>query len=240
MHAFEETARPVIFEHEDSEYPYWGKGSSFLLANAKHYFWVTAKHVITNLRGTAEALRIFPADKSCISLPFNEQYVIKKGGEDDEEYEDIYVLRIDLSEFNATGDSPLTAQDVDTGLVPAEELAVNDELWIIGYPTESNFIDFEARAIKNTRSVIRAIYKGYSVSEHCHTARIETSVSLSSFDGLSGSPVFYLRAAKVGGQDVQFPMLVGMLLRGTAESKLVHFVSAKVIKELINLASLDA
>lgn len=240
MYAFEGAVRPVIFEHDDSNYPYWGKGSSFLVANAKHYFWVTAEHVIKNLGGRAEALRIFPSDNSRISLPFNEQYAIKKDGGDDEEYKDLYVLRINLSEFDATGDLPLTAQDVETGLLPAEKLAVDDELWIIGYPAESNFIDVEARAIKNTRSVIRAIYKGYSRSEHCHTARIETSISLSSFDGLSGSPVFCLQPAKVSGEDVLFPMLAGMLLRGTAESKLVHFVSARVIKELINLASVDA
>lgn len=31
MHAFEEVARPVIFEHNDNSFPCWGKGSSMLL-----------------------------------------------------------------------------------------------------------------------------------------------------------------------------------------------------------------
>jgi len=239
MHAFEETARPVIFEHEGADYQYWGTGSSFLLANSKHYFWITAGHVITNMGGSAEALRIFSNDDSRISLPFNERYTIRKEGLDDEEYKDIYVLRINVSEFDEFGDAPLTAQDAEAGLLPAESLTPNDELWIVGYPAESNFVDFEERSIKSTRSVIRAVYQGYSVSEHCHTARIETSISLSSFDGLSGSPVFFLKSAKVGEQYVQFPLLVGMLLRGTAESSLVHFVSARVIGHLIQLACVD-
>lgn len=239
MHEFEEIARPVLFEYSDSEYTYWGKGSSFLLADSKNYFWITAQHVMTNLGGSAEALRIFPADNSRKSLPFNEKYVIRKEGGDDEEYKDIYALRIDLVAFDKSGDTPLTAQNVDTGLMSAESLSANDELWIIGYATERNFVNFEARTIENTRSVIRAIYQGYSVSEHCHVARIETSIGLSSFDGLSGSPVFYMRPSSNGAQDLQFPMLVGMLLRGTAESSMVHFVSARIIVELISLASID-
>ncbi len=57
MHLFEETARPVIFEHENAEFPYWGKGSSILVASPKRYFWITALHVITNMGGSARSLR---------------------------------------------------------------------------------------------------------------------------------------------------------------------------------------
>lgn len=120
MHAFEGTARPVLFEQEGSDYQYWGKGSSFLLANSKHFFWITACHVMANMGGSAEALRIFPADDSRISLPFNEKYTIKKEGVDDEEYKDLYVLRINLSEYEEFGDTPLTAQDAEDGLKAAE------------------------------------------------------------------------------------------------------------------------
>ena len=240
MHEFESAARPVIFEQDEANYPYWGKGSSFLVANSKHYFWVTAGHVIERLGGSADALRIFPSDNSRISLPFNEKYTLKTEGLDDEEYKDLYVLRIALSEFEEFGDAPLIAQDADVGLMPAEELAPNDELWIVGYPAESTSINFETGTIRQTRSVIRAVYLGHSVSDYCHSARVETTICLSSYDGLSGSPVFFLQSMKVCGNDVLLPLLVGMLLRGTAESSLVHFLSARVVKRLIDLASIDS
>ena len=236
MHAFEGTSRPVLFEQEDPDYPYWGKGSSLLLASPSNYYWITAKHVISNMGGAAEMLRIFPEDGSRTSLPFNESYLINLESLCDEDYKDIYALRIDLSEFKTSGDAPLTAQDAEAGIMAAEELSKNDVLWIIGYPSESNYVDYESYSIKNNRSVIRATYLGNSVSQHCHTARINTSVVLSSYDGLSGSPVFYLKTFKKGGQILQFPLLVGMLLRGTVESSLVHFVSSSVIQKLIQLA----
>jgi hypothetical protein len=240
MYAFEGVARPVLFEQENPDFPYWGKGSSFLLANSNHYYWITAKHVITNMGGSADMLRIFPADGSRSSLPFNESYLINAEGVDDEDYKDIYALRVDLSEFEENGDAPLTAQDIESGILAAESLSENDEIWIIGYPSESNFVDFDSCAIKNTRSVIRATYQGNSLSQHCHTARIETSINLSSYDGLSGSPVFFLKTVMDGEQQIQFPLFVGMLLRGTATSSLVHFVSSSVIERLTHLAEIDA
>jgi hypothetical protein len=207
-----------------------------LLANSSHYYWLTAAHVIGNMGGSAEMLRIFPSDDSRVSLPFNEQYTIKKEGLEDEEYKDLFALRIDLKEFEEFGDTPLVAQDVERGLLAAESLAIGNELWIIGYPSESSSIDFESRTIKSNRAVIRAIYRGYSVSEHCHTASIETSVPLGDFDGLSGSPIFFIRHSKLEERDVLFPLMVGVLLRGTAGSGLVHFVSSRVVSNLIQLA----
>ncbi len=239
MNVFEGVARPVLFEQENPDFSYWGKGSSVLLANSNHYYWITAKHVITNMGDSADKLRIFPADGSRISLPFNESYLLKTEGLEDEEYKDLYALRIDLSEFDENGDSPLTAQDTEVGVFAAEKLKINDEIWIIGYPSESNYVDFDSRTIKNTRSVIRATYQGNSVSQHCHTAKVETSLDLASYDGLSGSPIFILKTVMESGEEYQFPLFVGMLLRGTATSSLVHFVSSSVIEKLIQLAEVD-
>jgi hypothetical protein len=240
MHQFEETSRPVIFEHGDSKFPYWGKGSSFLLANSKSYYWITASHVLTNMGGSVQTLRIFPSDHSRISLPFNEQYTITKGSTDDEDYKDIFALRINIKEFEDFGDAPLIAQDANRGVLPAEQLTLGDELWVIGYPAESNFIDYDCGQIRNTRTVILAIYRGPSVSDHCHEVGIESSIRLHSYDGLSGSPVFYMRSQVHDEQTVLYPLFVGMLLRGTASSSLAHFVSMSVISRIISLAGNDA
>lgn len=240
MHLFEQTTRPVVFEHENTEFQYCAKGSSVLLASLRHYYWITASHVITKMGGSTQSLRIFPSDGSRISLPFNEQYTIKTGLSDDEDHKDIFALRINIEEFDRFGDAPLIAQNIEQGLLAAEQLTIGNELWVIGYPAESNFIDYDRSHFQNTRSVIRAVYEGSSVSDHCHVAKIESSIRLTSYDGLSGSPVFYKRPQMVAGNEVLFPMFVGMLLRGTAESSLVHFVSSTVIHSLIELAEMNA
>jgi hypothetical protein len=240
MSVFEEASRPVLYEQENSEFSYWGKGSSFLIANSRNYYWVTAAHVLKNMGGSADSLRIFPSDKSKISLPFNEQYTVNKGATDDEDYKDIFMLRLDLADFDNSGDAPLIAQDIEIGIMDTRGLKQNDVLWIIGYPAETNFIDYEAYRINRTRSVIRAIYKGESISQHCHEIEFSTSIELNDYDGLSGSPLFYMRQIVHDGEEVLLPLLVGMLLRGTASSKIGHFVGAGVIENIVNLAEGNA
>mgnify|MGYP001609329899 CR=1 FL=1 len=76
MNKFEEISRPVIFEDDHAKFTYWMKGSSFLIASPNNYYWVTASHVLVNMGGCAESLRIFSSDNSKISVPFNMQYTI--------------------------------------------------------------------------------------------------------------------------------------------------------------------
>ena len=240
MSQFEEACRPVVFAHDDPEFSYWTKGSSFLISNKKNYFWVTAAHVLVNPGGRAKSVRIFPSDNSKISLPFDEQYTVNKGLAEDEDYKDIFILRVDLNGFDRSGDAPLLAQDIEQGVSPAEYLEQDDELWVVGYPSESNGVDYDAREIKNTRSVLRGIYKGPSASDHCHKINIESSVKLISFDGLSGGPVFHMKQQTRDGETAIYPMLVGMLLRGTASSGIAHFVSSSVIVNIVNLVEEQA
>lgn len=240
MHAFEQSSRPVLFEHAHPDFSYWGKGSSLLLANSRNYYWVTASHVLSNSGGMLECLRIFPSDDSTVSLPFNEKYTIKTGLSDDEDYKDLFVLRINLEEFDGFGDTPLIAQDVDQGILSGEALTAGDELWIVGYASECNLVDYETRTIKSTRSVIRGVYLGQSSAAHCHKLRVETSIHLASYDGLSGSPVFTYQRRTENGRIVDYPLLVGMLLRGTASSGVAHFVDSDVIAQFINVVEGNA
>ncbi|MBE7421656.1 MAG: trypsin-like peptidase domain-containing protein [Zoogloeaceae bacterium] len=236
MSSFEEASRPVLYENDHPDFAYWGKGSSFLVANASHSYWVTAAHVLSNSKADVDSLRIFPSDGSRISLPFNEQYTVSKGVTDDEDYKDVFVLRIDLRDFDRSGDASLVAQDLEAGVMSADALTPSDILWIVGYPAESNFVDYEASKISNTRSVLRGIYQGRSSSVHCHQLRMETSISLASYDGLSGSPVYHLKREIRSQEELMFPMLVGMLIRGSASSRIAHFVGSDVLVNIIKLA----
>lgn len=234
MSDFEEASRPILYEYDHPEFTYWGKGSSFLIANSRHFYWATAAHVLSNAEASVDSLRIFPSDASKISLPFNEQYTVNKGVSDDEDYKDIFVLRIDLHNFDKSGDAPLVAQDLESGVLNANALKPSDELWIVGYPAESKFVDYESRKISDTRNVLRGVYKGRSSSMHCHELHMETSILLDSYDGLSGSPVYYMKRQIRGREELRFPMLVGMLIRGTASSRLAHFVGSDALTDIIS------
>ena len=112
---FEEVCRPVIFEHDDEHISYSCKGSSVLLANSKHYYWATAAHLIKNMGGTPENIRIFPSDHSRQSLPFNRAFRITK--RDFEDYTDLFILRIDLETLNCSGDADFPCRSLVISLI---------------------------------------------------------------------------------------------------------------------------
>lgn len=236
MYAFEQACRPVLFEADSDNYSYWGKGSSVLLVNSKAFYRITAKHVIDNLGGTAEALRIFPSDSSRISLPYDKKYTLKLDGAEDEDYKDLYMLRVDLSDFDLSGDAPLKSQDIEGGVLDPENLRVGDELFVIAYPSESRFVDYDESKIAYTRKAIRGLFDGPSIGAHCFKITIDTTVELGDYDGISGAPVFRFQERKVKDEVVRFPMLVGMVLRGGEQSSTVHFVGSHVIVNAIRCA----
>lgn len=229
-YAFDEIARPIWFEHDDPIYSIGVKGSSFICADAKHFYWVTAAHVLSKSQTESQSLRIFSSDSSTVTLPFDEKYTLTKKdpGDDDR---DIFILRVNDEEFSKSGDSALIGQDIQDGFLDADNLPPGSELWIVGYADDDNDVDYDQPKIKQTRSVLRAIYQRRSISEYCHEARVESSIKLSSFDGFSGSPVFYKHIE--GGKERM--LLTGMLIRGTASSLLVHFINAAVIRRMIEL-----
>lgn len=189
----EEACRPVLFEQDDSEYPYGGKGSSVLVANSNYYYWVTAAHVIDKMGGSADSLRIFPSESSRVALPYNQQYRIKDESGQSEYHRDLFILRVDLEEFARNGDAPLTAQDIEQGALPAEELSESARLLVVGYPSKSRAVDYEQFKIKYKRKWIPAEYSGPGVDDHCHKMIVSEFVDIKDYDGLSGSPVFYMK-----------------------------------------------
>lgn len=223
----------MLFEAELSEYTYWGKGSSILLADAKNCYWITANHAMNNVGGAPENLAIFPTDYSTMSIPFNARYKINLDNVGDEEHKDIYLLRIDLSQFKEKGDAPLTAQDIEIGSIPAERLKAGDNLLVVGYPSEFRAVDYDEFKIKYKRYQLKAKYLGPSITDHCHELSIVDEIELNSYDGISGGPVYYM-AERIPG--VITPLFVGMTLRATAKSHRGHFVSANVILDAIKKA----
>ena len=233
MATFELSCRPVIFESEQADWSYWGKGSSVLIASPKSHYWLTADHVMKNLGGDVESLRIFPSDYSRMSLPFDEKYAINRDIAGDADYADLYMLRIDLSDFRSSGDAPLVSQDIEIGAFPAEELGAGDELWVIGYPAEHVNFNYDECKFGMTRSVIRGVYHGLDSEEHCHTLTVDTTIKIDDYDGLSGGGVFWLREQTFAGKAVVTPLLVGLMIRGSVESNIIRFISANVIRNFV-------
>lgn len=231
MNLHHEAARPILFEMVDSEYSYFGLGSSVLLSTSNQCYWVTARHVMENQGQDAETLRIYPSEASRSSIPFNFFLNIEREPQDPD-FSDLYILQVDGRAFNDTGDAILTAQRVEDGLLNPATLRVGDELIVVGYPEESRAVDYEDFKIKYQRSVYVTCYSGDSPMKYCHQMKFREDHGLTTFNGLSGSPVYKMHTV---GSCV-LPKLVGILLRGTVSSNLCHFVSSQVLDYAIRKA----
>ena len=101
----------------------------------------------------------------------------------------------------------------------------------MGFPSESRFVDYEAKRIHFTQVVLRGVYEGLAPESHCHILKLESSVELNDFDGVSGGTVF--RHPRNPEESSEF---VGLLVRGSAESGLMSFVDCAVVAELVRLS----
>ncbi|MFQ3247976.1 MAG: hypothetical protein ACI9SP_004635 [Arenicella sp.] len=222
MKLFHYASRPVLFESD--EY-YHGFGSSVLISTSKNCYWVTAQHVIDNQSQKPENLRIYPAEKSRISIPFDQCIVIRE----DDDYSDLCILRIDSALFNKTGDKEIVSQALENGLLNPNDLNLGDRLYVVGFPLDGREVDYESYKIKYRQSDFNANYIGSSSMKHCHEIRFDQNHGLDDFNGLSGSPVYKL----LSSNNVLKVMLVGILLRGTVSSSIAHFVGADVLRHAI-------
>lgn len=239
MATYLDIARPFVVQNADDNYPYSGVGSSFVVSTKNSDYWITAAHVVRVFRGDAESIRVFPTEQSRQSLPFNESYSINTvRGSDDEDFKDVYGLRINLNEFQRCGDTALVSSAVDTGFFNPLKLQGGARLAIVGYPSEKNYIDYANSKINIQRYIFDAHYLGESISAHCYQLMVKDSLSLESFDGLCGSPVFYFPKVDIAHQNQpsRDPHFVGMIIRGSPSSSLMQFISAQVIENLVTLA----
>jgi hypothetical protein len=175
-------------------------------------------------------LMITPGHDSAISVPFNELLQIKKGS-DNEDFRDLYMLRVNMEEFWESTDSELYAWNINRDFYDCSKLLAGEELFLIGFPSESRFVDYDVKRIHFTQVVLRGIYQGQTSEEHCHKLQLETSVTIEELDGLSGAVVFrYPRNPEEPCQ------VVGLLIRGTSKSGIIRFIDCAVIDDFVRLS----
>ncbi|MDE3259130.1 MAG: trypsin-like peptidase domain-containing protein [Gemmatimonadota bacterium] len=238
--------RPLIYEYEDQEdpenverYPYWMKGTCFLVGHLDYTFVVTARHVLQNqaLAGLdatflSDDVRVFVADGSRDFIPLN-RCIQMKG--DDKRYKDLLLYRVASDTMDPTLRFKMVASQYEiTSLAvnPARLLTPNVELVTRGHPARSNVIDHEKERVRLTPTSLKGRLSGCNGRERiCRLSwdkrdihRIEKeSREYCQFDpnGMSGSPVLHLQSGQ----------LVGVLVMGNRS--IGHFISASILYTVI-------
>ncbi|MGE0369488.1 MAG: hypothetical protein AB7P53_11090 [Candidatus Dadabacteria bacterium] len=214
---------PILFETGLEEYPYSIGGTCFIVEYKQTMFVITANHVIGGMDSNSILVPYFYGSRDF--LPFNRCWEIEpKELEDDTDYSDLYILRIDEGELDHDKFQKAQTYRLRTYFSPTIDR--NSHFFVRGYPKSDCGIDYQNWKIHTSDAYLEGVYYKRSVSSHCHIIRIISDTSsIKSLDGLSGSPIF-CESNKSHNKSAE---LVGILLRGTISSRLVHFLELRVL-----------
>lgn len=224
------SVQPLVFETVSPDAPYSILGTTFLVGYEHRAFVLTARHALRPDDGLTP-LCIFPTDSSQRLLPLKDVFFVSKD-DVEKEFADLAVIEIDRAKIV---DSELgQATLIDLKPTPRDWLPCHDtsELVVIGYPEDHSFVDYDQETIPTRRIALHGRYCGPSSSSYVHTLEVFDALSLSTFSGFSGGPVFAW--TERSGEPAQIA-LCGMALRGTASSRRIHFLERSVLMDALKV-----
>lgn len=219
-------SRPVIFETGIEDAPYSTAGTAFLAGFGRSIFVITAAHVAADC-----SIMVFPSDSVTYPLLFSHSFSVERDHEETD-VSDILIERVD-------NDSIRQARESDGQLINLNNPAATDwlneryasQFFLCGYPSEHNEVDYFRSEINTQQFFLEGTYSGQSVSYGCHELTINNPLNLTNFSGLSGSPVFSRKFENGVDTPIRF---CGMALRGTAQSRRIHFLGADILSSTLN------
>jgi hypothetical protein len=225
------SARPVLFETGDEDYPYQNSGSSSLLRRRGNLFVVSAEHLLTKLSGgepEADRLRVpytvaAPLDRERAFVSHTAMLRMRpETAETAPDWADLFVAPLcpDLT------DERLFHAEMPFDLDGHQTFATHGTVLTRGFPTELRTLDPDARKMTyEALDLIGNTGQPYGDIDGLLQVNLRTDHGLTSLDGMSGGPAF--RASPDG---VSF---AGIVLR--AGTTVAHLLRADVV-----LATLDA
>jgi len=144
----------------------------------------------------------------------------------DPDVSDFIILEAENDAFDGVS-SVFTVRPKLIGITESEIVSTADSplspvLIVSGFPSVNNTIDYESETIIFQREIVYGLYD--QETEYSSIGQIDCTKSPnlpSDFDGLSGSPVFSFHRDQW--------KLAGMVIRGTASSKRLHFIKSNAI-----------
>jgi hypothetical protein len=219
-------ARPVCFDNKVEDYDYSLQGTAFLVRFHGGLFAVTAEHVLKNYRPDRVLIPYEVGSEHF--LPFDDAFRFRTQETEDTDHCDLAVFSVaerllDKTVFDEGKVYNLDAErrfQVDNGT----------KLVLHGFPDPINEVDYDARHLAMQRFSISACARGNSHFQGMKELDFDTAANMSTFSGMSGSPVFAIFPINF---QQSAAMLDGMLLRATPESRHGFYLDATIIRNVI-------
>lgn len=233
QHAIDHLApsiQPLVFETGVEDAPYSStRGTVFLVGYEGKPYVITARHALQP--DNLVPICIFPSDTSYQLIPLENVFYVPRSLEDDD-FVDLAVIEIDTK--RTTHPELAGATLIDLALCCSEwkRYASEAQFFVLGYPEERSNFDYKTQEFRADRITLFGQYGGQSGLPYLHLLSVLDSLSLKTFSGLSGAPVFAW--VELPMQRPR-PILCGMALRGTTESGLIHFLDRDLLLDALRV-----
>jgi hypothetical protein len=148
--------------------------------------------------------------------------------EADHDWADVGML--EASKTALVGESGVFPLDLDVLLQCEVAPQAGDALVVPGYPKCINDVDYEKSAIKKQAYFPSGKYVGNTSQDGVHRCALSGTTLVDSVDGMSGSPVLSIQFIN----DLPCFSFVGMVIRGSVTAGHVDFVTAPVLKHILD------
>lgn len=229
------TVQPLVFETGIEQTPYSTLGTVFLVAYEGRPYVLTTRHALTPHK--TGPICIFPSDTSQHILPLKDVFFVpldktsEMFQQEPEDTHDLAVISIDISRITEPELAQASLLDLARISGDWKSNAYNSEFTVIGFPEDRSFVYYDEEILKTERATLYAKYIGTSpISQYLHEIEIIGSDIPATFSGFSGSPVFSLHTET----DIPAtPTLCGMAIRGSHQSRKIHFLDRSILLEAL-------
>lgn len=222
-------SRPLYFDNENEEFPYSCVGTCFIVKYRRKLWVLTAKHVLVNSE--------YQVSQAMVPYSLGgEHFIPIKGANsfDDipnyKEATDIIVFEIDEDRLDRTRLDPSTVYDLDDEpetLPPLHGYSIV----VHGFPDELNEVSYEEQTMYRQRLSIFASDPQRSCITGCVRVELLSDGDIANARGFSGGPVFLVsRQTNTNTPE----RLLGVIVNGSAGSRVLHFLNIVVFKNLVN------
>jgi hypothetical protein len=223
-----ECVRGLLAETGVEAHPYRLVGAGFLVAFRQFGFFVTAKHVINTQSADTEL--VFPIGPT-------DMIVLRRQGllDGQDSFQDLAFYPYPATRFDQVAPEwrdialPLTPSLVQTG---RKHFQSGAEMCAVGIPQDTRSIDYDSGRIQLTTVAVSGVYESPDPDRRwVHRGKFSETAGLTSYHGLSGSPVFTTVPPFVG--------LAGCLIEAGEASGPFHFIDSLVLWNAASIACRD-
>lgn len=224
------SVQPLVFETGVEEARYSStRGTLFMVGYEGRSYVLTARHALQPDNLTP--ICVFASDTSHKLMPLGTVFYVPLSP-DGEDFEDLAVISIDTKRITHPDVAGARLINLDISCGEWKEYGHKAQLFAIGYPEERSLLDYETTDFRTDRITLFGCYDGPSILKYHHRLSVTDTLSLETFSGLSGAPVFAWIELPTQRPTAVF---CGMVTRGTPQSKLIHFLDRDVLLDALDV-----